>query len=33
MERVDANRARLLVSFLGRDSRFVVDLRKLRSAG
>jgi len=32
-ERVDDKRALILVSFLGRDSRFVVDLRKLRSAG
>lgn len=31
-ELVDEKRALLLVSFLGRDSRFVVDLRKLRSA-
>lgn len=33
MERVDEKRASLLVSCLGRDSRFTVDLRKLRSAG
>lgn len=32
-ERVDEKRAMILVSFLGRDSRFTVDLRKLRSAG
>lgn len=32
-ERVDDKRALILVSCLGRDSRFVVDLRKLRSAG
>lgn len=32
-ERVDDRRAMILVSFLGRDSRFVVDLRKLRSTG
>jgi transcriptional antiterminator RfaH len=32
-ERVDDKRAMILVSFLGRDSRFVVDLRKLRSTG
>lgn len=31
MERVDAKRAMLLASFLGRDSRFVVDIRKLRA--
>lgn len=31
-ERVDDKRAMILVSFLGRDSRFTVDLRKLRSA-
>lgn len=31
MERVDAKRALLLVSLLGRDSRLTVDLRKLRS--
>lgn len=30
MERVDARRAAILVSFMGRDSRFVVDLRTLR---
>ena len=30
-ERVDEKRALILVSFLGRDSRFTVDLRKLRS--
>jgi len=32
-ERVDDKRAMILVSFLGRDSRFIVDLRKLRSTG
>jgi len=33
MERVDEKRALILVSFLGRDSRFTVDLRKLRATG
>ena len=32
-ERVDDKRAMILVSCLGRDSRFVVDLRKLRATG
>lgn len=31
-ERIDDRRALILVSFLGRDSRFTVDLRKLKSA-
>lgn len=31
-ERIDERRAMILVSFLGRDSRFTVDLRKLRLA-
>ena len=31
-ERLDGKRALILVSFLGRDSRFTVDLRKLKSA-
>lgn len=30
-ERVDEKRAAFLVSFMGRDSRFVVDLRKLKA--
>lgn len=32
IERVDAKRAAILVSFMGRDSRFVVDLRTLKAA-
>jgi transcription antitermination factor NusG len=32
-ERVDARRAMFLVSFMGRDSRFTVDLDKMRLAG
>jgi transcriptional antiterminator RfaH len=31
IERVDAKRAAILVSFMGRDSRFVVDLRTLKA--
>ncbi len=33
IERVDAKRAAILVSFMGRDSRFVVDLRTLKATG
>lgn len=32
-ERVDEKRASFLVSFMGRDSRFVVDLRELKATG
>jgi transcriptional antiterminator RfaH len=32
-ERIDGKRCEILVLFLGRDSRFTVDLRKLKAAG